>query len=214
MIYYQTCNISHTIVDHSDVVGASPLGAAPTASSFSTWHLYAMDWAKSAARWDKKHWSFGIWCNLYYRFHISQITPRYLQLAPVPWVAGQRYGVSFVSSKYDLYSESLHCYIQYCVWTGPCYNGIQQFMAPVLLITMSVDGPGLVWVDPMKTIKLDILSLNFLWLLKILNIYLRPWNFFQEWWSGCMKAHRTLLSVNSFGHHSNHFIDMGHHRFI
>ena len=133
---------------------------------------------------------------------------------PVPWVAGQRYGVSFVSSKYDLYSESLHCYIQYCVWTGPCYNGIQQFMAPVLLITMPVDGPGLVWVDPMKTIKLDILSLNFLWLLKILNIYLRPWNFFQEWWSGCMKAHRTLLSVNSFGHHSNHFIDMGHHRFI
>ena len=34
-------NISHTlvgnkIVDHSDVVGASPVGAAPTTSSFST----------------------------------------------------------------------------------------------------------------------------------------------------------------------------------
>ena len=39
-IYRQTSNISHTlvdnkIVDHSDVVGASPVGAAPTTSSFS-----------------------------------------------------------------------------------------------------------------------------------------------------------------------------------
>ena len=39
--YRQTSNISHTlvgnkIVDHSDVVGASPVGAAPTTSSFST----------------------------------------------------------------------------------------------------------------------------------------------------------------------------------
>ena len=40
----KTSNISHTlvgnkIVDHSDVVGASPVGAAPTTSSFWTWHL-------------------------------------------------------------------------------------------------------------------------------------------------------------------------------
>ena len=40
IMYPQTSNISHTlagnmIVDHSDVVGASPVGAAPTASSFS-----------------------------------------------------------------------------------------------------------------------------------------------------------------------------------
>ena len=39
--YCQTSNISYTlvgnkIVDHSDVVGASPVGAAPTTSSFST----------------------------------------------------------------------------------------------------------------------------------------------------------------------------------
>ena len=37
----QTPNITRTlvgnhIVDHSDVVGASPVGAAPTTSSFST----------------------------------------------------------------------------------------------------------------------------------------------------------------------------------
>ena len=37
----QTSNISRTLagnklVDHSDVEGASPVGAAPTASSFST----------------------------------------------------------------------------------------------------------------------------------------------------------------------------------
>ena len=40
-IYRQVSNIRHTLVgnkfvDHSDVVGASPVGAAPTTSSFST----------------------------------------------------------------------------------------------------------------------------------------------------------------------------------
>ena len=39
--YHQVSNISRTpvdnkIVDHSNVVGASPVGAAPTTSSFST----------------------------------------------------------------------------------------------------------------------------------------------------------------------------------
>ena len=41
MWYRQVSNIRRTlecneIVDHSDVVGASPVGAAPTTSSFST----------------------------------------------------------------------------------------------------------------------------------------------------------------------------------
>ena len=40
-IYRQTADISRTlvgnkIVDHADVVGTSPVGAAPTTSSFST----------------------------------------------------------------------------------------------------------------------------------------------------------------------------------
>ena len=39
--HWQTSYISHAlvdneIVDHSDVIGASPVGAAPTAFSFST----------------------------------------------------------------------------------------------------------------------------------------------------------------------------------
>ena len=39
--YRKNSNIRHTlvgnkIVDHSDVIGASPVGAAPTTSSFST----------------------------------------------------------------------------------------------------------------------------------------------------------------------------------
>ena len=39
--YCETSNISHTLVgnkilDHSDVAGALPVGAAPTKSSFST----------------------------------------------------------------------------------------------------------------------------------------------------------------------------------
>ena len=39
--YRQTSNINHTLlgnkmVHHSDIIGASPVGAAPTKSSFST----------------------------------------------------------------------------------------------------------------------------------------------------------------------------------
>ena len=71
--YRETTNISHTlvgnkIVDHSDVVGASPVGAAPTTSSFSTQHMASMDSAKTTARRDEKHFSFAIWCGLYSRF--------------------------------------------------------------------------------------------------------------------------------------------------
>ena len=66
----KTSDISRTlvgnkIVDISDVVGASPVGAAPTTSLFSTQHLASMDWAKTTARWDKKHLSLEVWCDLY-----------------------------------------------------------------------------------------------------------------------------------------------------
>ena len=70
-LYRQASNIirtpvGNTIVDYSDVVGASPVGAAPTTSSFSTQHIASMDWAKATnqkKRW--KHLSFGIRCDLY-----------------------------------------------------------------------------------------------------------------------------------------------------
>ena len=57
-IYRKTSNISrilvgNKIVGHSDVVGASPVGAAPTTSSFLTQHLASRDSAKTAARQDK-----------------------------------------------------------------------------------------------------------------------------------------------------------------
>ena len=53
--YRKTSNMSRTLVgnnfvDHSDVVGASPVGAAPATSSFSTKHLAPRDSAKTAAR--------------------------------------------------------------------------------------------------------------------------------------------------------------------
>ena len=68
----QTSNISRTavgnkIVDHSDVVGASPVGAAPTTSLFSTNHLASVDWPKTTAMRDEEHLSFEIWYALYYR---------------------------------------------------------------------------------------------------------------------------------------------------
>ena len=66
----KTSNIRRTlvgnkIVDHSDVVGASPVGAAPTTSSFSTLHLASRDSAKTAARHYENLLSVGIWCVLY-----------------------------------------------------------------------------------------------------------------------------------------------------
>ena len=70
MKYRKTSHICRTfagnkIVDNSDVVGASPVGAAPTTSSFSNQHLASMNWAKTTARGYKKHLNFGIWCDLY-----------------------------------------------------------------------------------------------------------------------------------------------------
>ena len=64
--YRQSSNIKHTllgnkIVDHWDVVGALPVGAAPITSAFSTQHLAPMDWEKATARRSEKHLSLGIW---------------------------------------------------------------------------------------------------------------------------------------------------------
>ena len=65
-IYRRVSNISSTlvgnkIVDHSDVVGASPVGAVPTTSSFST----SLAWAQTTTRRGEKHLSLVIWCVLY-----------------------------------------------------------------------------------------------------------------------------------------------------
>ena len=66
--YSQPSDISRTLVDNklvdqSDVIGAQPVGAA--ISSFSTSHLASMDWAKTIAKREEKHLSFGIWCDVY-----------------------------------------------------------------------------------------------------------------------------------------------------
>ena len=63
--YRQTSNVSRTlvgnkIVDHSDVVGALPVGAVPTTFQFSNQHLASMDLVKTTSRPDEKHFSFGI----------------------------------------------------------------------------------------------------------------------------------------------------------
>ena len=63
--------IDNKFVDHSDVVGALPVGAAPTTSSFSTQHLASLDWGKTTSIRDWKHLSLGIWCILYLRFYGS-----------------------------------------------------------------------------------------------------------------------------------------------
>ena len=57
--------VGNKIVDHSDVVGASPVGAAPTTSSFSISHLSSQDLAKTATRRYENLLSVVIWCDLY-----------------------------------------------------------------------------------------------------------------------------------------------------
>ena len=73
-IYRQTSNIRCTlvgnkIIDHIDVVGASPVGAALTTSSFSTWHLALIYCTKTSAWRDEENLSFGIRCILYLIFY-------------------------------------------------------------------------------------------------------------------------------------------------
>ena len=50
-------------------VRASPVGAAPTTSSFSTWRPASLDWEKTTAWQDEKHLNLAIWCDLYQRFY-------------------------------------------------------------------------------------------------------------------------------------------------
>ena len=47
--------VSNKVVDHSDAVGASPVGAIPTTPSLSTSHLASMDWAKTTVRRKEKY---------------------------------------------------------------------------------------------------------------------------------------------------------------
>ena len=110
LVYCQTSNIRCTlvgnkIVDQSNVVWASPVGAAPNTSSFLTQHLASMDWAKTAARWDEKHLSFGIWCGLYQRFDstCNNTSPAFNNWE---WFLN---GVSFQVLKSAVYVQKLVC---------------------------------------------------------------------------------------------------------
>ena len=51
--------VSNKNVEDPDVIGASPVDAAPTTTSFSTEHLASMDWAKATTWQDEKYLSFG-----------------------------------------------------------------------------------------------------------------------------------------------------------
>ena len=76
-IYRQVSNISRTlvdswIVDHSDVVGAPPVGAAPTIqlhlhSPSNTWLQYI---AQTTSSRDVKHLSFGMYIYIYIYIYI------------------------------------------------------------------------------------------------------------------------------------------------
>ena len=62
------------LIDHSDVVGAAPVGAAPTTFSFYI-HLTPgfNGLAKTTAKRDEKYLSCGIWCAVYLRLMVPMI---------------------------------------------------------------------------------------------------------------------------------------------
>ena len=87
--YPETSDIRHTlegnkIVDHSDVVGESPVGADPTTTSFSAWHLASIEWLhkdKCKTRWERVmfwdlvtlYWRFynmSLWCHQLFNFQL------------------------------------------------------------------------------------------------------------------------------------------------
>ena len=61
--------VRNAIIDHSNVFGASLVGAAPTTSSFSTVNLASIYCAKATASRVDKHLSCEIRCVLYSRFY-------------------------------------------------------------------------------------------------------------------------------------------------
>ena len=68
--YRQIANIirnwvKNEVDDHSAVVGVSPVGIAPTISSFSTKHLASVNCVETTASRDEKHSYFRAWCDLY-----------------------------------------------------------------------------------------------------------------------------------------------------
>ena len=92
VFYRKTSIISHTlvcnkIVDHSDVVGALPVGAAPTTSSYLTLHLALMDWVKTTGRLHETQLSFEILCDLYGGFYFIQLPLLVSQTAD--WLPGR-----------------------------------------------------------------------------------------------------------------------------
>ena len=83
--YRQICTISRTLLgnklgDHSDVIGASPVGAFPTASSYLSYHLASRDLAKATTRWDENNLRFGL--NI---FISPQLGYSYTTIHPLLW---------------------------------------------------------------------------------------------------------------------------------
>ena len=63
-VYRQTSSISHSLVgnkfvDHSDVVGTSPVGDSPTTSSYSTKHVALMDRKQRKLQYEREIFKFG-----------------------------------------------------------------------------------------------------------------------------------------------------------
>ena len=59
--------MGNKIVDHSDVVGALPVGATPSVFLFWTKYLALMNREKATTRREEKRLGFEIWCGLYWR---------------------------------------------------------------------------------------------------------------------------------------------------
>ena len=129
--YIRRALVGNPIVDHSDLVRVSTVGAAPTASSFFTQHLASIYCTKTTAKRDEKHFSLGIWWeNLRYsNYHwFDMISCRHSSLQMKFWSAslekiyvgahdGKPNQSSCCNSTVVIFKP---CTIRYFPWIFPC----------------------------------------------------------------------------------------------
>ena len=151
-VYHQSSNISWTlvgnkIVDHSDVVGALPVDATPSAFLFWTKYLALMNREKTTTRREDKHLGCEIWCVLYWKLDGNykpanemkfsrQTCNDERQKAPmVSWYTWIDWFSSPKASAYIAYTEWLSLTIELKL-DGLRYQNKSLWLLTLLLLTM------------------------------------------------------------------------------
>ena len=130
--------VGNTIVDHLDVVGASPVGAAPTASSFSTQHLATIGSDKRNRK--TKRGTFKVWDLVRLILEVW----RYFASSSLPWVFNEisnghtrglhtvRKGISFLwSLAYLAMPWHTDEWLFFCNWNVTKWSSVSKFCGSI-----------------------------------------------------------------------------------